>query len=108
MAKKYIDIEELIQTLEASCMPIHEKGISGNLGDHKSIADVINNQSVADVEPVRYGKWESTELMHENGCTRCSKCKTDYCVSNLEEIGGDTLPLYCPNCGARMDGDKNG
>ena len=61
MAKKYIDAEELIQNLEASCMPIHGKGISGNLGDNKSIADVINNQSVADVEPVRHGRWRKIQ-----------------------------------------------
>lgn len=55
MTKKYIDANELIENLEASCMPIHEKGISGCLGDNKSIADVINNQPAEDVQEVRHG-----------------------------------------------------
>lgn len=62
----------------------------------------------ADVQEVKHGKWEATELMYENGCTRCSECKTEYYASDLEEICGDTFPTYCPLCGARMDGDSNG
>ena len=62
----------------------------------------------ADVQEARHGKWESTELMYENGCTRCSECKTEYYASDLEEICGDTFPIYCPLCGARMDGESNG
>ncbi len=38
---KYISVENLIDELSASCMPIHVKGISGILGDNESIADVI-------------------------------------------------------------------
>lgn len=71
-----------------------------------SIADIINEQPTADVQEARHGKWESTELMYENGCTRCSECKTEYYASDLEEICGDTFPTYCPLCGARMDGDS--
>lgn len=98
MAKKYIDTEELIQTLEASCMPIHEKGISGNLGDNKSIADVINNQSVADVEPVKCGRWIKIQYY-----ALCSLCRHE-----VNWLSNDFLSPYCPNCGARMDGDSNG
>lgn len=98
MSKKYIDADMLKEEIEQNWdmqdlyLPIH-------------FFDKVDDMPAADVKPVIHAKWESTELMHENGCTRCSKCKTDYCVNNLEEIGGDTLPLYCPNCGARMDGE---
>lgn len=104
---RYIDADNLINELSAACMPIYEKGITGILGDNSSIADIINEQSTADVQEARHGKWESTELMYENGCTRCSECKTEYYASDLEEICGDTFPIYCPLCGARMDGDNN-
>lgn len=100
---KYIDADNLINELSAACMPIYEKGITGILGDNSSIADIINEQPTADVQEARHGKWESTELMYENGCTRCSECKTEYYASDLEEICGDTFPIYCPLCGARMD-----
>lgn len=105
---RYIDADNLINELSAACMPIYEKGITGILGDNSSIADIINEQPTADVQEARHGKWEGTELMYENGCTRCSECKTEYYASNLEEICGDTFPTYCPLCGARMDGDNNG
>lgn len=104
---RYIDADDLINELSAACMPIYEKGITGILGDNSSIADIINEQSTADVQEARHGKWESTELMYENGCTRCSERKTEYYASDLEEICGDTFPIYCPLCGARMDGDNN-
>ena len=103
---RYIEADYLINELSAACMPIYEKGITGILGDNSSIADIINEQSTADVQEARHGKWESTELMYENGCTRCSECKTEYYASDLEEICGDTFPTYCPLCGARMDGDS--
>lgn len=75
---KYINADNLINELSAACMPIYEKGITGILGDNSSIADIINEQPTADVQEARHGKWEATELMYENGCTRCSECKTDY------------------------------
>ncbi|MBS7189436.1 MAG: hypothetical protein KH055_07730 [Ruminococcus bicirculans] len=104
---RYINADNLINELSAACMPIYEKGITGILGDNSSIADIINEQPTADVQEARHGKWENTELMYENGCTRCSECKTEYYASDLEEICGDTFPTYCPLCGARMEGDCN-
>ena len=50
----------------------------------------------ADVAPVRHGHWIECNY----GLTfECSECKypTEY---NLTD--------YCPNCDAKMDGDKNG
>ena len=50
----------------------------------------------ADVAPVRHGRWIECNY----GLTfECSECKypTEYSLTN-----------YCPNCGAKMDGDKNG
>lgn len=95
MTKKYIDANELIENLEASCMPIHEKGISGCLGDNKSIADVINNQPAEDVQEVRHGYWEPW-----NGMFLCSVC-SDMATSKAQV----NIFNYCPNCGARMDGE---
>lgn len=96
MSKKYIDANELIENLEASCMPVHEKGISGCLGDNKSIADVINNQPAEDVQEVRHGEWKPWDEMF-----RCSVCN-DMAVLK----GQANFFNYCPNCGARMDGEK--
>ena len=45
---------------------------------------------VADVAPVRHGKW----LHRKNGVAYCSECEVD-------TVEGETN--YCPNCGATMD-----
>ena len=52
---------------------------------------VIDAIPAADVEPVRYGKW----IWTEDGCV-CTCCNK----MTYEEFN------YCPNCGAKMDGDK--
>ena len=97
MTKKYIDAEMLISELDAACMPIFEKGISGDLGDENSIADIINAQPAADVQEVRHGRWIKGKIM---GLFKCSACHNtfDYWVTGYN---------HCPNCGARMDGEKN-
>ena len=46
-----------------------------------------------DVAPVRHGHWTSDKF----GNLWCSVCK--HCGSN-----DGIATLYCPNCGARMDG----
>lgn len=97
MAKKFIDANELIKNLEASCMPIHEKGISGCLGDNKSIADVINDQPAEDVQEVRHGEWEQ-----KNDIFTCSECGYQF-----ECEGYTQFFNFCPNCGCKMDGETN-
>ena len=54
----------------------------------------IDTISAADVAPVRHGRWWDKGAL---SC-RCSECG---CKSNRES-------KYCPNCGAKMDGDGNG
>lgn len=51
---------------------------------------------VADVAPVRHGQWLRGNMPTYGGY-KCSVC------------GGNTVHYkanYCPNCGARMDGDE--
>ena len=45
---------------------------------------------VADVAPVRHGKW----LHRKNGVAYCSECEVDTVEDETN---------YCPNCGAKMD-----
>lgn len=99
---KYIDADELLR--KSIRIEGHFDLPGGKAQNFSAIIDTaIINFPAADVAPVVHGYWESSELMIENGCTSCSKCKTEYYISDLEIIGGDTLPPHCPNCGATMD-----
>lgn len=95
---KYIDADNLIAELEAACMPIYEKGITGILGDNSSIADIINEQPAVDVQPVKRGTWENTNTPNQ---LRCSNCEIIHFIAQYPhgEIN------YCPNCGAKMEGN---
>ncbi|MBQ3215777.1 MAG: hypothetical protein IJB11_06650 [Oscillospiraceae bacterium] len=63
-----------------------------------------NGRKVGDAEgyargkakAVKHGRW-----IRRGNETKCSKCKFIY-YSNHDDFN------YCPNCGARMDGDGDG
>ena len=68
--------------------------------DSGQIGEILDNVPAADVVPVRHGKWETAFLAHEYlGC----RPYAHYCSVCHQIIAFRTF--YCPNCGARMDGD---
>ena len=98
---EYIDREALVEHLNVLSygrfteMPLY-MAVMGTINEIKKFP-------AADVQPVVHGRWidEGVEVgSHTNGIaiinvTFCSECdeQVDYRTS------------YCPNCGARMDGD---
>lgn len=104
---RYIDAEKLKCSIDSETDSIFDWDMTIE-ELYYNLCELIDDEPTADVQEARHGKWEATELMYENGCTRCSECKTEYYASDLEEICGDTFPIYCPLCGARMDGVANG
>lgn len=64
------------------------------------------NIPTADVQPVKHGKWESSQRTIETGTVYCSNCAIEYYISDLQTVGDcNGIVHYCPNCGARMNGD---
>ena len=59
----------------------------------------VENIPAADVQPVKHGRWENTNTPNQ---LRCSNCEIIHLISQYPH--GDIK--YCPNCGARMDGDS--
>lgn len=55
----------------------------------------------ADVTPVKHGKWiekiDPWDRQHIGKCSECGKSYRDYMYFR-----------FCPNCGAKMDGETNG
>lgn len=74
----------------------------------QTICKVVAEMPVADVNPVKQGKWNTHAVVKVlcSGETLDGFCQCTAC--------GDVFPLhyseynYCPNCGARMDGEQNG
>lgn len=68
----------------------------------------IANAPTVDAVEVVHGEWEITEDdYHDLVEMKCSVCGESYGFEDYE----DDIPKnyhYCPNCGAKMDGDGNG
>lgn len=58
-------------------------------------------ERIGKLEPVRRGKWVESwyygEGMYIENCYKCSECRNETCAKSN----------CCPNCGAKMDGDKD-
>lgn len=60
--------------------------------DRQKLFDsIVDSQPTVDAVPVRHGKWTVTPVY-----IKCSECGESFML----------IPQnYCPNCGARMDGE---
>lgn len=54
----------------------------------------------ADVQEVKHGEWITQNIKYNHKCSICEH-------SAFYSITG-VLCNYCPNCGAKMDGEDNG
>ena len=66
-----------------------------------TVKDVIYSQQryFTDVQPVKHGKWKHVAGMN----SKCSVCSHYFPVSEFDSRPFDIN--FCPECGARMDGD---
>lgn len=89
---RYIDADELCK--DRVC------------NDHVRIAAMC--EPTADVQEVKHGKWINVRGVYFNTYRECNLCHhvTDDYVINEDRCCFDA-PYYCPNCGAKMDGNVN-
>ena len=85
---------------------LERHGVSNTLIERMSIADV----PTIEAEPVKHGVWDFVAENSTGKIFLCSACWIPYNPSEKEVDRGrlQERPNYCPNCGARMDGDSNG
>lgn len=57
---------------------------------------VLNEQPTVEAEPVRHGKWTKIPSADIGTCSCCG-----------DKWGSVSVMNYCPNCGAKMDGEQN-
>ena len=68
---------------------------SAHCSGMKTVIRIVKNQDT--VDPVKHGHWVFVNDMVSY--IKCSECGDNICWVNTKR------PKYCPNCGARMDGD---
>lgn len=94
----------------------NNKAICVNNSEYRDAEMVINaiiNRKVvvvedtgltADVQPVKHGRWITWD---DSGFTKCSCCNSEYYIADLQVVGdSEGFVDFCPNCGARMDGEQ--
>lgn len=105
--KTYVLLDDVIAHI-ASC----ER--SDMLPVECSAITLIKNIPAADVVEVRHGHWEFEDDENMSWCTKaiCTSCKQVVADNvDLTQTWGKRLflhdNLYCPRCGAKMEGGKN-
>lgn len=74
--------------------------------DYDDVQFGIDEIPTADVVKVRHGKWIKTYPDNRlGGDYYCSNCYAGVDIATGEETPIDRELYYCPNCGAKMDGD---
>ena len=104
---EYISREEAIKELRE----VYENEYptaSGDFDEYAShdVPNVLRNMKVADVQPVKRGRWIDIYEWAEMHDSRPSGMCTYYWCSECEKEQ-EKKSDFCPNCGARMDGDAN-
>lgn len=78
-----------------------EKKLPNDLPYKASVKRVLIQAPTIDAEPVRHGKWTTKDvgfLQIRFVCSACGKWEHEFWHDHR-------FMKYCPNCGAKMDGD---
>ena len=62
----------------------------------QGFADMVNEAPTVDAVEVVHGRWKFFGSTFYQDFYKCSVCGSSY----------DGRPNYCPNCGAKMDGER--
>lgn len=97
--KEYIEKGDLLNTAKAN-----ENALIG-MASLYDIFCIVDDTQLADAVEVKHGYWILLDECANEGvyCSVCSKkvYRKDYANQNLKSN-------FCPNCGAKMDGERKG
>ena len=97
---EYIEREAVYNTLKAMyCDECTDEKCQ--MCEYAYIMFVLDNLPIADVQPVKRGRW----LHDRKAQWKCSECGNFLDFDGLN--CGRGTAFFCPNCGADMRGDEN-
>ena len=67
---------------------------------------MVEQSPVIKAELVRHGRWETIKK-YGRSYIGCSKCEQPIPTLNQLDLGDEMTVRYCPNCGAKMEGDDD-
>lgn len=110
---EYIERATVIKALKDNVTEMeHHIYFGSNLGvPDDEIEDIVNEIPSADVEPVKHGRWQEVGGTPKGQMFHCSIChKVAYFPQpTRDKTWKKQCPYtYCPNCGAKMDGEESG
>ena len=73
----------------------------------KKIEGLLRSYPTAEVTEIKHGKWIKMYNNPNDGNYYCSECHNGIDVATGKVTPIDRGLLYCPNCGAKMDGGNN-
>ena len=101
---EYIERETLQKALQQKKAGVANKRYTEGWNDCLlRMKSMVHGAKSADVAPVVHGEWENHP--HAYGFERCSVCHD--CTIWGEWADGKKWN-FCPNCGAKMDGERKG
>lgn len=111
--KEYIEREAMIQRLKNT--PLFSNFNTGGIFLRDGVIDLVEKQPAADVVEVKHGCWvgyetDSYGMRDEKVWYKCSECGKD-ANGRCEDDEWYSYPIlsdFCPHCGAKMDGEKEG
>lgn len=103
----YIRKDEAINLLEHNDKVFHyaDRDKENIVNDTiNTLCRVLIEMKSEDVQPVKRGRWIKQESFWNKNTVKCSLCGNYLDMNGVN--GGRSDANYCPNCGARMDGNK--
>lgn len=67
----------------------------------------IKSAPAVDVQKIKHGKWIKMDIIPDDPDYFCSECRNFIDVATGKVTPIERGLLYCPNCGAKMDGGDN-
>lgn len=106
--KKYIDADALYKRLSVFYNP--ETGIKAFNAAITLAKELVKNADAADVAEVVHGEWLNFVGDYVTAeCSVCGECYDSSDYNDKEHFDMfKQLYKFCPNCGAKMDGEKEG